>query len=383
MIAADGVDGAYIHVPFCRHKCHYCDFYSFVDRDDRQDAFASRLIAEIESVAPRWRRPLETIFVGGGTPTLLPPRIWQSLLPVLARRLPLAPGGEFTVEANPETVSAELAEVLADGGVTRVSLGAQSFDRRHLATLERRHDPASVERSVDVLRRAGIREVNLDLIFGIPGQRVEEWLRDLDLALALRPDHVSAYGLTYEPGTAMTMRLKLGEFTPADDEIEAAMFEATADRLAEAGFERYEISNFARRDALGARRCRHNMLYWTNRDWWAFGPSASGHVRGVRWKNVPRLGDWLACSPWSPVIDVERLDARGVSGERIMLGLRLSEGIEAIELEGLLAVGKDAPERRAAFARQVAAGLFERRGTRWALSRRGLLLANEVLAELI
>lgn len=403
----DGVDGAYLHVPFCRHKCHYCDFYSFVDHDDRHGAFVRRLGEEIEIVASRWTRPLRTIFVGGGTPTMLAPALWRDMLRAIHRHLPLVPGGEFTVEANPETVTPELAEVLVDGGVTRMSLGAQSFEPRHLAMLERHHDPASVERSVEILRRAGIREINIDLIFGIPGkapggipgkapggipgravggapgQTLDEWQRDLDRALALGTDHLSAYGLTYEPNTAMTHRMRMGEFEPIDDGVEAAMFEATIDRLAAAGFEHYEISNYARRDALGARYCRHNLGYWRNLDWWAFGPSASGHVRGVRWKNVPRLGDWLDASPWPPVVDVERLDERGTSGERLMLGLRLMEGMAIDDVERLLELGDDAPDRAAAFHRHVGRGLLERRGSRWALTRAGILLANEVVGELV
>lgn len=382
-LAADGVDGAYLHVPFCFHKCHYCDFYSFVDHDDRQPAFVRRLIEELDTAASRWSRPCSTIFVGGGTPTLLAPNLWRDLLHAIRRRLPLVPGGEFTVEANPETVTRELADVLVAGGVNRVSVGAQSFHAARLKTLERWHDPASVVRAVGVLRAAGVADINLDLIFGIPGETLEEWSSDLDRALDLGPDHLSCYGLTYEPNTAMTARLRTGEFSPCDEDVEAAMLERTMDRLAAAGFEHYEISNWARIDTSRSHRCRHNLGYWRNLDWWAFGPSASGHVRGVRWKNVPRLGDWIATSPWSPVTDVEVVDARTRSAERLMLGLRLMEGLEATTVDELLAIGDDSAERRAAFDRHVNGGLLARSGPNWALTRRGVLLANEVLVDLV
>lgn len=390
----EGVDGAYIHVPFCFHKCHYCDFYSFVDRDDRQASYVARLIDEIASAASRWTRPVETIFVGGGTPTLLAAGLWRELLGAMRRHLPLAAGGEFTVEANPETVTRELADVLVAGGVNRASIGAQSFDPHQLRTLERWHDPSSVRRAVETFRAAGIDDISIDLIFGIPGETLEKWSHDLDQALSLHTDHLSCYGLTYEPNTAMTSRLRAGEFIPCDDELEAAMLEMTIDRLAAAGFEQYEISNWARRRAPSSarsdparaartHRCRHNLGYWRNRDWWAFGPSASAHVQGVRWRNVPRLGDWLATTPWSPVIDVESVDARTRSGELLMLGLRLIDGLEARVVDELLATGADAVERRAAFTRHVDLGLLVRRGGNWALTRRGLLLANEVLVDLV
>jgi len=405
-LGAPGVDGVYVHVPFCFHKCHYCDFYSFVDKEDRQPAFVTRLIEEIAAVSAGWSRPLETIFVGGGTPTLLPPRLWRRLLRTFRERLPLISDGEFTVEANPETVTSELADILVDGGVTRVSLGAQSFEPRHLAMLERWHDPASVERAVTMLRRAGVREINLDLIFGIPGgipgktanaaatgvtgssgqvggQTLSEWAGDLDQALALSPDHLSCYGLTYETNTAMTMRLSQGEFEPCDQGLEAEMFELAAGRLAAAGFEHYEISNWARTDALGARYCRHNLIYWHNREWWAFGPSGSAHVDGLRWKNVPRLGDWLASSPWSPVVDVERSDERTQSGERLMIGLRLIAGLDAALVRTLASVGDDGSTRMASLERHLANGLLEEHGSRIRLTRKGRLLANEVLVELV
>lgn len=374
------VRGLYAHVPFCFHKCHYCDFYSFVDREDRQPAYVARLEAELAAAADLglFARPIEAIFIGGGTPTLLRPDLLARTLAAIRGAVTLAPGYEWTVEANPETVTDEVAAILVSGGVNRVSLGAQSFHPAHLKTLERWHDPANVARAVGRLRRAGVRRLNIDLIFGIPGETLEEWTADLDTALALQPDHLSCYGLTYEANTAMTKRLELGQFEPCDEDLEAAMYERTLERLAAAGFVQYEISNFAK----PGEACRHNLLYWKNADWWALGPSASGHLQGVRWKNVPRLGDWLDSEGTSPVVDVEQVEPAVRQGELLMIGLRLIEGVERAVVDECCS-GTRGPERRAAIERHRAAGLLEEGEGRLRLTKAGLLLADEVLADLI
>jgi len=378
-------EGAYVHVPFCFHKCHYCDFYSFVDSEDRQEAYVERLERELSALAPWVRAPLATVFVGGGTPTLLRPPLLARALRAVRERLGTAPRAEWTVEANPETVSDEVAAVLAASGVTRVSLGAQSFDPRHLKTLERWHDPASVGRAVAHLRAAGIGRVSLDLIFGIPGQSVADWERDLDAALALAPDHLSCYGLTYEPNTAMTARLRRGDFEPCEDASEARMLEVACERLRAAGFRRYEVSNWARVRAgdAHAEECAHNMLYWLDRDWLAAGPSASGHAGNVRWKNVPRLGDWLASDGTSPVVDVERATPDMQAGERLMMGLRLVDGLPEAEIAAILAMGERGAGRGRAISRATDAGLMERAGGRLRFTEQGMMTANATLAELV
>jgi len=366
-----------MHVPFCVHKCHYCDFYSIVDNRQRQSIFVDRLVRDIEAARPWLIVPLVTIFVGGGTPTLLETNEWKKLGDVMRRLLPVSPHGEFTVEANPETVTRELADVLVAVGVNRVSIGAQSFNPQHLRMLERQHDPANVDRSVATLRSAGIRNINIDLIFGIPGQTLAEWRSDLDRVLALEPEHMSCYGLTYEPNTPMTVRLQMGQFERIDEALEAQMYELTMDTLASNGYEHYEISNWAK----PGRRCRHNLAYWRNENWWALGPSASGHMNGVRWKNIPRLGEYLdhaGASGLPPVMDIESLDADGRAGEKLMLQMRLLEGIAAHELDPLL---NDA--RRSALRRHRDAGLLEEDARGIRLSRKGLLLADTVLADLI
>jgi oxygen-independent coproporphyrinogen-3 oxidase len=379
------VEGLYVHVPFCFHKCHYCDFYSFVDTEDRQEAYVERLERELAALAAWVRAPLETVFVGGGTPTLLAPPLLARALRAVRERMPLGVGAEWTVEANPETVDDAVAGTLAAAGVNRVSLGAQSFDPRHLKTLERWHDPDSVARAIGRLRAAGIGRISIDLIFGIPGQALAEWASDLDRAIALGTDHLSCYGLTYEPNTAMTVRLGRGEFEPCDEGVEAAMLEEAVARLARAGFDRYEVSNWARvRDGdRAAERCRHNMLYWRNRDWLAAGPSASGHAQGVRWKNVPRLGDWLASDATSPVVDVERADADTVACERLMMGLRLVDGMPEAEVAEILALGARGPARAAAIARAERSGLLERAGGMLRFTPQGMMTANATLSELV
>ena len=371
--------GLYVHVPFCFHKCHYCDFYSFVDREGRSVAYLDRLEQDLAWWAGRLEGSLDTVFVGGGTPTLLTADELVRLCEAI-RRLPLAPDAEWTVEANPETLDAEKAAVLAAHGVNRVSIGAQSFDPRHLKTLERWHDPANVARAARFLRDAGIANINLDLIFGIPGQTLDEWDADLSRALELTPEHLSCYGLTYEPNTAMTRRLELGQFEPCDDSVEADVFERTRERLEGAGFERYEISNFAR----AGRACRHNLVYWRNESWLAAGPSASGFFAGHRFKVVPRLGDWLLprAAGAAPVVDHEAPDEARHTSEALMLGLRLSEGIDpALERR---AVEID-PARRAVFDEALAGGLLVRdvAAGRMRFTRRGMMLANEVLSRLV
>lgn len=374
------ISSAYIHIPFCFHKCHYCDFYSIVDSRDRQGVFTERLIEELAAAGEIAAfESMSTIFVGGGTPTLLSVDNWERLLEAIHRYLRPEPGCEFTVEANPETVRPELAEVLVGGEVNRVSIGAQSFDPAQLKTLERWHDPANVGRSVDVLRAAGIGRINLDLIFAIPGQSLEKWLADLDVAIGLEPEHLSCYALMYEPNTPMTVKMQRGRIEPIEQDMEAAMYEGALERLSGAGFEHYEVSAWAK----SGYRCQHNLRYWTNANWWPFGPSAAGHVSGMRWKNLPRLGSYLESEGLPPITDFEQLDDDARVGEELMLKLRLIDGIAVDELSERLAVGERGEDRRVAIERHIDAGLLERSTSRLRFTRQGLLLADSVLADLI
>lgn len=385
------VRSLYVHMPFCSHKCHYCDFYSIVDTRDRQGAFTERLIRELRAIAPRAAGgALGTIFVGGGTPSMLRLNLWERVLDALHEHYDMSEmgtgsGGEFTVECNPDTATPDLLALLASRGVTRVSMGAQSFHVAHLKTLERWHDPEAVPRAVETARSAGIARQSLDLIYAIPGQTMEDLDRDLDAALALGTEHLSAYTLTYEPGTAMTARLGRGEFTRAEEDLEADMFEHVAARLMSAGLGRYEVSNFARAGA----ECRHNLAYWRQEEWLAAGPSASGHYAGHRWKNVPRLDEYLETDDegFAPVIDHEGPDARRAIGEMLMTGVRLAEGVD---LDAVLARA-DAidPAIRARVERVVgayaASGHVRREnGTgRVAPTDRGFLLVDGIAREFL
>lgn len=372
-------EGLYVHVPFCRHKCHYCDFYSFVDSEDRSSVFVQRLLVEAAAAARFVRSPLTSVFVGGGTPTMLPPTLLREMVEGLRARLPMAANVEWTIEANPETIDDAMAHELGALGVRRVSLGAQSFDRSLLKALERDHDPASVGRAVSLLRAAGVPQINLDLIFAAPGSTVEQCAADLHEAIALQPDHLSAYGLVYEPNTPLTIKLKQGVVQRVSDDNEAAQYEHVVEALAGEGFERYEVSNWSRPGA----QCQHNLLYWRNGDWFGLGPSASSHARGVRWRNVPRLGDWLDDGPSSPVQDVEVLSDDAQVGEAFMLGLRVVGGMERTRVEQLLHRGIGGPKRRAAIARHLDAGLLAQAGTHLHLTDRGFQMADSVLVDLL
>ncbi|MBA4039545.1 MAG: coproporphyrinogen III oxidase [Planctomyces sp.] len=401
-------EALYIHTPFCAHKCHYCDFYSFVDTRDQQPAFVERLARELRALAEHTRAgvslgggpraggrvPLGSVFVGGGTPSLLAPRLWERLLVAIHEHFDLtAPGGvpaEFTVECNPESATPELLRLLRGGGVNRVSMGAQSFHAAHLRTLERIHTPGRVGRAVADARAAGIERVSIDLIYAVPGQSPQDWRADLERALSLSLDHLSCYNLTYEPNTAMTVRLARGEFVPAPEDDELAMFDLAEELLTAAGLTRYEVSNYARGGIHGPHACRHNLAYWRQGGWLAAGPSASGHLRvrggaapsGVRWKNAPRLDTYLSRDDGglAPVCDLEPPDPARALRERLMTGLRLSEGVDALAAaaDAEAAAPGSAARLRHCAQELVSDGLLGVHGQRWALTRRGWPLADFV-----
>jgi oxygen-independent coproporphyrinogen-3 oxidase len=384
------IHALYAHVPFCFHKCHYCDFYSLVEPagNQRHDAFADALIAELNHHAATRAQPLRprTVFVGGGTPTLLPAAAWRRLLDAMATLGLLEDTAEFTVEANPETVTPDLIQTLTQGGVNRLSMGAQSFQPQLLKALERWHDPASVGRAIATARDAGIRNLNLDLIFAIPGQTMAQLDADLDAALALSPTHLSCYNLTYEPNTALTSKLRLGRVRPVDQDTEAAMYGRVIARLDDAGFEHYEISNWARKDPARSvdNRCQHNLAYWRNLNWLAIGPAASGHVDGYRWKNQAHLGRYLSGAPTPPRVDEERLPPEARVGEVLMMGLRLLEGVAGSWIDEHVPVGHP---RHRTIDELLSVELLQWAGRgddrRLRLTRRGLFVADAVVARLL
>jgi len=370
----------YIHMPFCAHKCHYCDFYSIVDQQDRQQAYADRLQRELIALAPA-AAPLHTIFIGGGTPSLLRIPLWQPILRTLKAHYDLSQLREFTVECNPESITPDLLETLIAGGVTRISMGAQSFQDRHLKTLDRRHNPANVERGLEMIRQAGITRSNIDLIFAVPGQSIQDWHADLRRALSLGTDHISAYSLTYEPKTELTARLSRGEFNPCDEDLEADMLESTIDVLAGAGFERYEVSNFAR----PGQECLHNLAYWKQEQWLAAGPSASAHIAGHRYKNTPRLDDYLATDDagFAPITDHEEPDARRGLTELLMTGVRIRDGVKIGRIQAACAaVGSSQFEAIELMARGLAEqGLLTISGSAWKPTLRGMSMADYLAVE--
>lgn len=372
--------GLYVHVPFCHTICGYCDFYSEVYDKKAATPLVDALLGELEAYASGGGLRVETIFVGGGTPTTLPAPELYRLLAALHSLADATGVLEFTCEANPATVTPEIAEALVRGGVNRVSVGAQSFDRGELAVLERIHRPEQVAETLRVLRAAGIEDVNLDLIFAVPGQRVERWLRNLDCALELAPEHLSCYGLTYESGTPLFDQLQRGAVQRVDEEVEARMFEATIERLGQAGLRHYEISNFAK----PGRECRHNLLYWRGERYVGIGPSAAGFVRNVRYRNVPDTAAYVRAirNGHSPRIEEEKLSLADEMKDAAWLALRTIAGIDRASFAARF--GRDAMEVFGdGMRKHEQGGLLDVSPGTIRLTRRGLLLANVVMRDLV
>jgi len=333
------VSAAYVHVPFCTSKCHYCDFYSVAGHLDQADAYLKALATEMDlqfahfgGITP------QTLFIGGGTPTLLDPTRLDRLLSIIESRIDRSRLTEFTIEANPNTFDGDRARVLASHGVNRISFGAQSFLRHELAILQRDHDPDNVAVAMTHARNAGISNLNIDLIFGTPGQTLADWSFSLQSAIALRPDHLSAYSLIYEPNTPMTARMHAGEFAPLDESTELAIFQHTYDTLRAAGYGRYEVSNYS----LPGRECQHNLHYWKGANFLAFGPAAAAGYDGYRWKNIASISHYLGAlagpAPVVPATQMEHLPPVRRAGELAMLLLRLTEGLNYSEFETLTTV---------------------------------------------
>jgi oxygen-independent coproporphyrinogen-3 oxidase len=381
--------GVYLHVPFCRVRCGYCDFNtytpselgrsgadprSFVDAALRELELARTVLGTgtLDGMLP----VADTVFVGGGTPTMLRPRDLVRLLEGVREVFGLPPGVEVTTEANPDSVDAPTLEALADGGFTRVSLGMQSVVPPVLRTLDRTHDPANVVTAVAGARGAGL-QVSLDLIYGTPGESLADWRTTLEAALSLEPDHVSAYALVVEPGTRLAVQVRRGLVPDPDDDDQAVKYEMADAALGEAGYGWYEVSNWARdRD----HRCRHNLGYWSGADWWGVGPGAHSHVGGVRWWNVKHPSAYAGrlASGASPAVARECLTATQRYDERVLLGVRLADG---------LPVGELRQEGRGAVAGLVGDGLAEGRSAarerRVVLTPRGRLLADTVVRRLL
>ncbi|MFL6075264.1 MAG: radical SAM family heme chaperone HemW [Mycobacteriales bacterium] len=375
--------GVYVHVPYCATRCGYCDFNTYTATElgggASQAAYADTALAEIRLAAKVLgdRAPrVSTVFFGGGTPTLLPHHDLARLLEGIDEAFGLAPGAEVTTEANPESVDPASLAALRAAGFTRISLGMQSARPHVLAVLDRTHTPGRAAAAAAEARAAGFAHVNLDLIYGTPGETAEDWQASLEAVLAAGVDHVSAYALIVEDGTRLAARIRRGELPMPDDDVLADRYLAAEAALGGAGLDWYEVSNWARD---GDARCRHNELYWTSAHWWGIGPGAHSHVGGVRWWNVkhPAAYTGRLAEGASPAQAREVLDADTQRVERIMLGLRLREGLPLAELT---------PAGRRAADQARADGLLAAepyRAGRAVLTLRGRLLADAVVRDLI
>lgn len=383
--AAERKFGLYVHIPFCAVRCGYCDFNTYTATElgggASQDAYAStaqqevRLAARALAASGIPERPIETVFFGGGTPTLLPAEDLAAILGTAVEQWGLAPGAEVTTEANPDSVTPESLQLLKDAGFTRVSFGMQSAVPHVLAVLDRTHTPSRVPQAVQWARDAGLK-VSVDLIYGTPGESLADWKHSVEEALSYQPDHISAYALIVEEGTKLAARMRRGEVPPIDDDDHADKYLLADELFTAAGLNWYEVSNWAR---TAQDACRHNLAYWRSDDWWGIGPGAHSHVGGVRWWNAkhPTAYAQRIAAGESPAVGRETLDADTRYLEDVMLRTRLAEGLPRELLR---------PEGRHEIAGLIADGLVEPgaaiSGT-VLLTLKGRLLADAVVRRLL
>lgn len=367
----------YVHVPFCVRRCGYCNFAIVVGRDDLATQYLSAVEWELRGAGSP--RTVDTIYLGGGTPTRLPLTQLVRLCELLAHWRPPAPGCEWTVEANPSDVTPELLHALSNTGVTRLSLGGQSFSPTKLRRLERDHSAEQIEQASFACRERGI-AVALDLIFAAPGETHRQWRRDLDHAIALAPDHLSTYGLTYEKGAAFWSRRARGDLRELGDELQRRMYLTAIDALTEAGYQHYEVSNFAR----PGRRSRHNEVYWSGAPYDAFGPGAARYVDGIRETNHRSTTTYLkrVLVGESPVAEREELSPEQRAREQLVFGLRRLEGVNRRAF--FQATGYQVDElAEQQIARFAEMGLLHTDPHRIRLTREGLLVSDALWPDLL
>lgn len=371
--------GVYVHIPFCRHRCHYCDFNTYEGQVALHDAYVDALVADIR----RWPgpvRPATSVFFGGGTPTLLAPARLAEILAAIEDTCGIAPGAEVTVEANPETVDEAVFEGLLAAGFNRVSIGVQSLVAKVLLGLGRTH---SADRAIDALRaarRAGFDDVNADLIYGSPWEAAEDFTRSLDGVVAEAPDHVSAYALTIEDGTPLATLVATGRVPDVDPDLQAERHGIASEVLGAAGYERYEVSNWAR----PGRASAHNVLYWCAGDYLGFGAGAHGHLDGERYWATRLPRDFIAevASGAGTRAGDEHLSADQRAGEALVLGLRLASGVD-LALYTTRFASAALGTRQPAIERLTSAGLLEMIDGRLRMTERGTLVGNEIGASLL
>ncbi|WP_191497882.1 radical SAM family heme chaperone HemW [Mycobacterium simulans] len=368
--------GLYVHVPFCVTRCGYCDFNTYTPAElggVNPDAWLQALRTELELAAARLDAPtVDTVFVGGGTPSQLGGERLAALLAMVRDHFVLAPDAEVTTEANPESTWPEFFAAIREAGYTRVSLGMQSVAPRVLATLDRVHSPGRAAAAAREAMSAGFEHVNLDLIYGTPGESDDDLVRSVDAALQAGVDHVSAYALVVEKGTAMARRVRSGELAAPDDDVLAHRYELVDARLAAAGLNWYEVSNWCRPGG----ECRHNLGYWDGGQWWGAGPGAHGYVGATRWWNVkhPNTYAQLLNDATLPVAGFEQLGADALHTEDVLLKIRLRQGLP---LDRLTAAERERADGA------VADGLLVSEGDRLVLTGRGRLLADAVVRTLL
>ena len=328
----DGI-GLYLHIPFCERRCRFCAFFTRGHRDEQGAAFVADLIKEIERAGDAGLvrgRLVETLYFGGGTPTTLSPEQLLAILGHCRRRFDIAPGAEIAIEANPAGVDTPALRALRSGGITRVSFGAQSFDDAELDAAGTPHRAGDIAKAVRAARDAGIATVNLDLMYGLPGQSPARWLANLDAAIALEPDHLSFYGLTIEEGTQFYRDREDGQLTLPDEDAMADLYQMGRARLRTAGYLQYEVSNFARPGHV----CRHNLGYWTDREWLGLGPSAHSYLDGDRFSNVASLSEYhrFVEGGLAPIAEREKGTPELRVREAVAFGLRTVEGVRLAAL---------------------------------------------------
>lgn len=375
--------GVYLHVPFCATRCGYCDFNTYtpgqLGSGATQGDYLDAIVAELEMAVvkhPELARGADTVFIGGGTPSMLGASGLRRLLDGVRNSFGLADDAEVTTESNPESTSPEFFEGLAEAGFTRVSLGMQSAVPHVLTTLDRTHTPGRPAAAVAEARAAGFEHINLDVIYGTPGESMADLDTTLEAVLATEVDHVSAYSLIVEPGTAMARKVRRGELPMPDDDDLADRYERIDAALSQAGFSWYEVSNWAKPGG----QCRHNMLYWRDGNWWGAGPGAHSHLDGTRFYNVKHPARYAATISGGelPIKDSERLTAEDRHTEKIMLGLRLAEGIDA-NLLGEDELGKARRQAEAGMVEFVSVDC----GQRIQLTNRGRLLADAIIVDIL
>jgi oxygen-independent coproporphyrinogen-3 oxidase len=372
---------AYVHVPFCRHRCGYCNFTLVAGRDDLIDNYLRAVELELRKVGTAHTaiNEIDTLYFGGGTPTYLSPEQFRRLADAVLNHHPLARNYEWTVEANPSDVSEGMIVILSEMGVTRLSLGGQSFRPEKLRLLERDHEPGDIATAIGLARSAGM-QVALDLIFATPGETLSDWESDLEAALALKPDHISSYGLTFERGTAFWMRRLHGQIDEVDEELQRNMYALAIDKLTAAGFEHYEISNFARPGC----RSRHNETYWAGDGYFAYGPGAARYVDGVRETNHRSTSTYLKrmLAGRSPVAEREKLAPEARARELLVFGLRRIEGVSRREFAAR--TGEAVDVLVADVVRKfVELGLLDDDGEHIRLTREGLFVSDAIWPDLL